>query len=112
MLGLYFRTLLGDLPDDRSRQQFLIVAERDHVLLIYRMQQAAAARDRRLAVEASAGVEHVAFRQRLRQAFDAIAERDYPVVQGTVFVIAVTYVIVNIAVDVLYGVIDPRIRVS
>jgi ABC-type dipeptide/oligopeptide/nickel transport system permease component len=43
---------------------------------------------------------------------DAIAERDYPVVQGTVLVIAVTYVVVNIAVDVLYGVIDPRIRVA
>jgi ABC-type dipeptide/oligopeptide/nickel transport system permease component len=43
---------------------------------------------------------------------EAIAERDYPVVQGTVFVIAVTYVVVNIAVDVLYGVIDPRIRVA
>jgi ABC-type dipeptide/oligopeptide/nickel transport system permease component len=43
---------------------------------------------------------------------DAITERDYPVVQGTVLVIAVTYVLVNIAVDVAYGVIDPRIRVS
>jgi ABC-type dipeptide/oligopeptide/nickel transport system permease component len=43
---------------------------------------------------------------------DAIAERDYPVVQGTVLVIAVTYVIVNILVDVAYGLIDPRIRVS
>jgi ABC-type dipeptide/oligopeptide/nickel transport system permease component len=43
---------------------------------------------------------------------DAIAERDYPVVRGTVLVIAVTYVIVNILVDVAYGLIDPRIRVS
>ena len=43
---------------------------------------------------------------------EAISERDYPVVQGTVFVIAVIYVIVNIAVDVLYGFIDPRIRVA
>ncbi len=41
---------------------------------------------------------------------DAILERDYPVVQGTVLVIAIIYVIVNIGVDVLYGVIDPRIR--
>ncbi len=41
---------------------------------------------------------------------DAILERDYPVVQGTVLVIAVIYVIVNIGVDVLYGVVDPRIR--
>jgi ABC-type dipeptide/oligopeptide/nickel transport system permease component len=41
---------------------------------------------------------------------DAIAERNYPVVQGTVLVIAAAYVLVNIAVDVTYGVVDPRIR--
>ncbi|MEO8552066.1 MAG: ABC transporter permease [Kofleriaceae bacterium] len=43
---------------------------------------------------------------------EAISERDYPVVQGTVFVIAVIYVIVNLAVDVAYGLVDPRIRVG
>ena len=42
---------------------------------------------------------------------EAITERDYPVVQGTVFVIAVIYVVVNLAVDLAYGLIDPRIRV-
>jgi len=42
---------------------------------------------------------------------EAITERDYPVVQGTVFVIAVIYVLVNLAVDLAYGLIDPRIRV-
>lgn len=41
---------------------------------------------------------------------EAITERDYPVVQGTVFVIAAIYVAVNIAVDVAYGLVDPRIR--
>jgi peptide/nickel transport system permease protein len=41
---------------------------------------------------------------------EAISERDYPVVQGTVFVIAVIYVLVNIGVDVAYGLVDPRIR--
>ena len=41
---------------------------------------------------------------------DAITERDYPVVQGVVFVIAVIYVVVNIAVDLAYGLADPRIR--
>jgi len=40
----------------------------------------------------------------------AISERNYPVVQGTVFVIAVIYVLVNILVDVSYGLADPRIR--
>jgi peptide/nickel transport system permease protein len=41
---------------------------------------------------------------------DAIRERNYPVVQGTVFVIAVIYVAVNVAVDLAYGIADPRIR--
>lgn len=40
----------------------------------------------------------------------AILERNYPVVQGTVLVIAVIYVLVNIAVDFAYGIADPRIR--
>jgi len=43
---------------------------------------------------------------------DAIAERNYPVVQGAVFVIAVMYVLVNLAVDLAYGLADPRIRRS
>jgi ABC-type dipeptide/oligopeptide/nickel transport system permease component len=41
---------------------------------------------------------------------DAILERNYPVVQGTVLVIAVIYVVVNILVDLAYGLADPRIR--
>jgi ABC-type dipeptide/oligopeptide/nickel transport system permease component len=41
---------------------------------------------------------------------DAIAERNYPVVQGCVLVIAVIYVAVNIVVDLAYGLADPRIR--
>ena len=41
---------------------------------------------------------------------DAIAERNYPVVQGTVFVIAVMYVVTNALVDLAYGLADPRIR--
>jgi peptide/nickel transport system permease protein len=40
----------------------------------------------------------------------AIQTRDYPVVQGCVLVIALSYVLVNLLTDVLYGVIDPRIR--
>jgi len=39
-----------------------------------------------------------------------ISERNYPVVQGTVLVIAVIYVFVNILVDLAYGLADPRIR--
>jgi ABC-type dipeptide/oligopeptide/nickel transport system permease component len=41
---------------------------------------------------------------------DAIKERNYPVVQGAVLVIAAIYVVVNIFVDLCYGFADPRIR--
>jgi peptide/nickel transport system permease protein len=41
---------------------------------------------------------------------EAITERNYPVVQGAVLVIAVMYVVVNTLVDVAYGLADPRIR--
>jgi peptide/nickel transport system permease protein len=41
---------------------------------------------------------------------DAITERNYPVVQGCVLVIAVIYVLVNMGVDLAYGLADPRIR--
>ena len=40
----------------------------------------------------------------------AIQQRDYPVVQGCVLVIALTYVVMNMITDVLYAVADPRIR--
>jgi peptide/nickel transport system permease protein len=40
----------------------------------------------------------------------SISRRDYPVIEGVVLFVAVVYVLVNLLVDVLYGVIDPRIR--
>ncbi|MCB9524492.1 MAG: ABC transporter permease [Myxococcales bacterium] len=43
---------------------------------------------------------------------DAIQQRDYPTVQGTVLLIACTYVLVNLAVDLLYAAVDPRVRLS
>src|SRR6266550_1531973 len=45
-----------------------------------------------------------------RLAVDAILSRDFPLVQGTVLFTAVAYVLVNLAVDVSYAVLDPRIR--
>jgi peptide/nickel transport system permease protein len=45
-----------------------------------------------------------------RLALNAIAQRDYPVVQGVVLVIALLFVMSNIAVDVLYAYVDPRVR--
>ena len=43
-------------------------------------------------------------------AFDAISGRDYPVLQGTVTVLSLVIVAVNLLVDVAYGLVDPRIR--
>lgn len=40
----------------------------------------------------------------------AIQQRDYPVVQGCVLVIALSYVLANMVTDILYAVLDPRIR--
>ena len=41
---------------------------------------------------------------------DAISGRDYPVVVGAVMWLAATFVIVNLAVDLVYAWLDPRIR--
>ncbi|MDP8033018.1 ABC transporter permease subunit [Pasteurella atlantica] len=43
---------------------------------------------------------------------DAINSRDYPVLQGSVLIIAMVIVFVNLMVDLLYGVVNPRIRHS
>ncbi len=45
-----------------------------------------------------------------RYLVDAVLERDYPVVQSTVLVLACTFVLVNLVVDLLYAVADPKIR--
>lgn len=42
--------------------------------------------------------------------YDSIFARDYPVIQGCVFFIAVMYVMVNLLVDISYAWLDPRIR--
>ncbi len=44
--------------------------------------------------------------------FEAIGQRDYPVLQGFIIFIAIVYSLINLIVDVLYGVIDPRVRVG
>jgi peptide/nickel transport system permease protein len=45
-----------------------------------------------------------------RLSVQAIANRDYPVVQAAVFLLATTFILVNLAVDVVYTYLDPRIR--
>ncbi len=43
---------------------------------------------------------------------NAITQRDYPVLQASALVFTVGFVIVNIVVDLIYGILDPRIRMS
>ena len=45
-----------------------------------------------------------------RLALTGITQRDYPVVQGVVLVMTMLFVFINLLVDMIYGVIDPRIR--
>jgi peptide/nickel transport system permease protein len=45
-----------------------------------------------------------------RWVFDAIGQRDYPVIQSMIMVIAAIFVVVNLAVDLLYAALDPRIK--
>ncbi len=45
-----------------------------------------------------------------RLTVDAILRRDYPVIQGIVLLFSFTYVLVNLGVDLIYTLVDPRIR--
>jgi ABC-type dipeptide/oligopeptide/nickel transport system permease component len=44
--------------------------------------------------------------------FEAINARDFPIIQGFTFIIATTYVAVNLLVDISYGYLDPRVRLE
>jgi peptide/nickel transport system permease protein len=45
-----------------------------------------------------------------RLTVDSVLRHDYPVIQGIVLVVAAAYVFINLAIDLLYTVLDPRIR--
>ena len=47
-----------------------------------------------------------------RHIVQAIGQRDYPTVRGGVLLVATTFVIINILLDVLYAYLDPRIKYS
>ena len=47
-----------------------------------------------------------------RLVYNAVAARDYPVIQGAVLLIAALFLLINLIVDLLYAVVDPRIRLS
>jgi ABC-type dipeptide/oligopeptide/nickel transport system permease component len=58
-------------------------------------------------------VETVFSRQGIgRLLVDAILSKDFPTVQGTVLLVAVIYVLINLLVDLSYAMVDPRIRYS
>jgi peptide/nickel transport system permease protein len=42
----------------------------------------------------------------------AVNQRDYPTVQAIVFLLAMVFLAINLAIDLLYAVLDPRIRYS
>ena len=46
------------------------------------------------------------------ETFNALEKEDFPVVMGAVLVISFMFVILNILVDVIYGIIDPRVRIA
>ncbi len=45
-----------------------------------------------------------------RYAFQAATQNDFPAIMGVTFIIALIYILVNLAVDLLYGLLDPQIR--
>ena len=45
-----------------------------------------------------------------RLVVDAVLKRDYPVIQGLVIALSFTYIIINLIIDILYAMLDPRIR--
>ena len=40
----------------------------------------------------------------------AVTQRDIPVVQGVLLIVATTFVLINLIVDILYAVVDPRLH--
>jgi peptide/nickel transport system permease protein len=47
-----------------------------------------------------------------RLLFEAVGNRDYPVVLASVVIYSIAFIVSNVIADILYGVVDPRIRVS
>jgi len=46
-----------------------------------------------------------------RMSVDAIFQKDFPVIQATLIAVSVNVLLVNLLVDILYGFLDPRVRV-
>lgn len=58
-------------------------------------------------------IENVFARQGIgRVAVEALMERDMPVLQGATLLLAAIFILSNVAVDIVYGFLDPRIRLG
>ncbi|QQO20600.1 ABC transporter permease [Bradyrhizobium diazoefficiens] len=47
-----------------------------------------------------------------RMSVDAIFQKDFPVIQATLIVVSINILLVNLVVDLLYGILDPRVRIQ
>lgn len=47
-----------------------------------------------------------------RYLVDGVANRDYPVIQGTILVLAIVFVLINTIIDMMYIAVDPRVKVK
>ena len=47
-----------------------------------------------------------------KEIVDALEKYDLPVVMGAVLVFSIIFILINLIVDILYGVLDPRIRLQ
>ncbi len=45
-----------------------------------------------------------------RLVVDAILKRDYPIIQGLILMFSFVYILINLAIDIAYTLLDPRIR--
>jgi peptide/nickel transport system permease protein len=45
-----------------------------------------------------------------RLTVDAILRRDYPIIQGVILIFSGVYVLINLVIDIVYTILDPRIR--
>ena len=45
-----------------------------------------------------------------RLVVDAILKRDYPIIQGLILMFSFVYILINLMIDILYTLVDPRIR--
>jgi len=47
-----------------------------------------------------------------RLTIEAVTQRDYPVIQGVILLSSLAYVVINLLIDLSYGLFDPRVRTA